>query len=81
MLVLLHVFDLSINTFITQCDLPPHPTTAGKDPSAADISALISSVGAEADAAQVELLLKELDGKVRADVWVLGLSVAWETHA
>lgn len=38
--------------------------TAGKEPSAADISSLISSVGAEADAAQVELLLKELDGKV-----------------
>lgn len=41
------------------------PPTAGKEPSAADISAVISSAGAEADAAQVELLLKELDGKVR----------------
>ncbi len=43
----------------------PEPRTAGKDPKAADISAVIASAGAEADAAQVELLLKELEGKVR----------------
>lgn len=56
---------------------PHNPTpmpinAAGKEPSAADISAVISSVGAEADAAQVELLLKELDGKVCACVVVSG---------
>lgn len=36
---------------------------AGKTPDAASISSVISAAGAEADAAQVELLLKELEGK------------------
>jgi len=36
---------------------------AGKDPKAADISALIASAGGEADEAKVELLMKEMEGK------------------
>lgn len=36
---------------------------AGKDPKAADITALISSTGGEADEAKVELLMKEIEGK------------------
>src|SRR6056297_2238437 len=35
----------------------------GKDPSADDITSVIASAGGEADAAQVELLLKEMEGK------------------
>lgn len=36
---------------------------AGKDPKAADITALISSTGGEADEAKVELFMKEMEGK------------------
>lgn len=36
---------------------------AGKDPKAADITALIASAGGEADEAKVELLMKEMEGK------------------
>lgn len=36
---------------------------AGKDPKAADITALIAAAGGEADEAKVELLMKEMEGK------------------
>uniref|UniRef100_A0A7R9T9I0 60S acidic ribosomal protein P2 n=1 Tax=Prasinoderma coloniale TaxID=156133 RepID=A0A7R9T9I0_9VIRI len=36
---------------------------AGKDGSAADIKAILSAAGVEADDAKIELLLKEIEGK------------------